>query len=115
MDLTAYWNAVRAAQAKLPHQQMYYLISIENADRGTTAGRVMDLTDPKMVARRIVERTHILATPAEIAAHITAQDKAADDLAEIEQARKGSLAMPKELQDLVRLATKGAEPKTKEK
>jgi len=108
MDLTAYWNNVRAIQAKLPHQQMYYLVSIDNADKGTIAGRVMDLTDPKLVARRIVERTHILATEREISAHKAAMEKQGEDLAELELNRKGHLAMPKELQSLVHLAADAA-------
>jgi hypothetical protein len=110
MDLGKYWSDVRAVMEKLPRQQIYYLVSIENADKGIIAGRVMDFADPKMVARRIVERTHILATEEQIAAHKVAQERQEEELAAIELKRKGQLAMPQELQDLVRLAARGVAP-----
>ncbi len=106
MDLQKYWNDVRAEMANLPHERVFYLVSVDNSDKGITGGRVMDLSDPKQVARRIVERTHILATRAQIAAHLATQQEQSDELDAIELKRKGNLAMPKELQDLVRLATR---------
>ena len=110
MDLLKYWNDVRTEMAKLPRQRIFYLVSIENPDKGITAGRVMDLSDPKQVARRIVERTHILASAEQIAAHQADQERQSEELAAVELARKGQLAMPKELQDLVRLATRNVAP-----
>ena len=110
MDLQKYWNDVRAEVAKLPRQRIYYLVSIDNPDKGITAGRVMDLSDAKQVARRIVERTHVLATAEQIAAHQVDQERQSEELAAVELGRKGQLAMPKELQDLVRLATRNAAP-----
>jgi len=111
MDLNKYWNDVRAKMAELGRQQVYYLISLDNPEKGITAGRVMDLSDCKQAARRLVERTHALATPEQIAEHLAAQQRQVEQLAEAEQARKSQLAMPKELQDLVRLATQSVIPK----
>jgi hypothetical protein len=106
MDLTKYWNDVREVVAMLPEGPIVYLISLDNPEKGITAGRVMDMSDRKMAARRIVERTHELAKPHDIARFQAVQQKQLEDCAETEQDRKGQLAMPKDLQVLVREASK---------
>jgi len=108
MDLNRYWADVRAVMDKLPRQQVYYLVSVENTDKGTVGGRVMDLADAKQVAKLIVGKTHALASEEQIAQFLKEQDEAALALAKTELGRKGQLAMPQELQDLVKLAARGA-------
>jgi len=108
MDLNRYWADVRAVMDELPRQRIYYLVSVENSDKGTVGGRVMDLADPKQVAKMIVGKTHTLASEEQIAQFLREQDEAALALAKIEMGKKGQLAMPQELQDLVKLAARGA-------
>jgi len=115
MDLNKYWNDVRAVQASLPRQRMYFLVSIDNQEKDVGAGRVMDMADPKQVARRIVERTHVLASPEQIAEWEAQQKAQGEQLAEAELNRKGQLAMPKELQELVRMAAEGVRATEKKK
>src|ERR1043165_6709643 len=108
MDLQKYWRDVREVMADLPERGVIYLVSIDNQDKGTTAGQVMDFTDRKQAARRIVEKTHVPANQLQVEQHLEAQRINEAQLAKIEMGRKDKLAMPQELQDLVRLATKGA-------
>lgn len=115
MDLQRYWNDVRAVMETLPRQKIYYLISIDNPEKGTTAGRVMDVADAKQAAKLIVGRTHVVASPADVERFESAEKLAAEELAEIEYRRKGQLAMPKELQDLVKMAARREEPDAKKK
>jgi len=111
-DLNKYWNDVRAVQAQLPKARIYYLVTIDNPEKDVAAGRVMDFGDSKQAARRIVERTHVLATAEQVAAWQAQQQKQVEELAEAELNRKGQLAMPKELQDLVRLAAQSVQKQT---
>lgn len=109
MDMQRFWADVRSLVEKMPDQKTYYLASLDHPDKGTTAGAVSEVADRKLAAKLIVGRTHIFATEEQIFDHLARQDKAAQDLAAIEQKRKGQLAMPQELQDLVRLAAHGVQ------
>lgn len=104
MDLKQYWHDVRGVMDKLPPSEMYFLISISNPDKGTTAGQVFAIADPKQAARRIVERTHVMASPADIERFHANQERQDQELAEMEYARKQQMGMPKEVQDLIKLA-----------
>jgi len=108
MDIQKYWRDVIATAEELPNEKVFYLTSLNNADKGTTAGRVCDMTNRKEVARRIVEATHRLSTPAEIERFHADQKRQTEELAEIELKRKQQFAMPQELQTLVAMAARGA-------
>jgi hypothetical protein len=105
MDLQKYWSDVRNVAAGLPKQPVYYLVSIENTDKNITGGRVMDIPTAKQAAELMVSRTHVLASPADIERFHADLQRQSDELAEAEYKRKQQFGMPKELGDLIRLAT----------
>jgi cell division ATPase FtsA len=112
MDLNKYWADVKTVQLSLPPQPIYYLTSIDSPDKGIVGGRVMDVPNAKQAAERIVGRTHRLSTPEEIAQFKADLERQEQELADIELKRKGHLAMPQDLTDLVRMAVKSVESQT---
>jgi hypothetical protein len=126
-DLGKYYADVRREAASLeerfPKQAIYYVTSIDNGDREGKVGRVMDLPTARQAAERIVSRTHVLSTAAEIAKFHADLIVAAENLAAIELDRKGQLAMPKDLTKIMevilrreeREAAESAAKKNKEK
>jgi len=102
-DLSKYYSDVRAMAASLPPAPVYYVTSLDTGDREGKPGRVMDMSSARLAAERIVGRTHRLSTEPEIEAFKAGLITAAKDLAAIEQDRKGQLAMPKDMTDLVKV------------
>jgi hypothetical protein len=102
-DLGKYYSDVRACVASLPLQPIYYVTSIDTGDRENKVGRVMDLPTARAAAECIVGRTHVLSTADEIARFKADLNVAAENLAAIELDRKGQLAMPKDMTDLVKV------------
>ena len=104
MDITRYWRDVALAASQLPDAPVHYLVSLDNSEKGTTAGAVCEISDPKQVARRLVEKTHRLAKPEEAEQYREGVKRQTDELAAIEIKRKQQFAMPQELQTLVAAA-----------
>lgn len=111
MDIRAYWTQVRAIEATLEPQgiapnglPIYYLTSIDNPEKGSTPGQVADIAKSGEAARRLVERTHRVATEAEIFRFTENLKRQTDELAQIDIARKQQFAMPTELQTLITTA-----------
>jgi hypothetical protein len=115
MDIKKYWRDVHAMAASLPHKQIYFLVSLDNPDKDITGGRVVDVNNATQAAELIVGRTHKLASEDDIDRFKADEKRNADELAAIEFKRKGQLAMPQELQDLVRMATRAVDPASPEK
>ena len=86
----------------------YFITSLDNPDKagGITAGVVFDLPNKLQAAGFIVEATHRPSTLAEIEAFYADQKLRGIQAAKDAMDRKGQLAMPQDLQDLVRLATR---------
>ncbi len=108
MDIRRYWADVRRVEETLPAPTnpptIIYLTSLDNADKGTTAGMVCDMIDRTAAARRLVEGTHRLSTPDEVIQHEARQKAQVEELAAIEIKRKQQFALPQELQTLVAAA-----------
>ena len=121
MDLKKMYYDVHQLEASLPRQKIYYLASLDNPDKNINGGRVMDISTARLAAELIVGRTHRLASAEEIERFQADEVRNAQELAAIELKRRGQLAMPQELQDLVRMATRAvtdppsADSKKKEK
>jgi hypothetical protein len=76
MDIRQNARAIRETIETLPDRDIY-LVSIENWDKGTTPGCTVQMSRAS-AARGLVERTHRLATPDEIEAHLADQKAKGD-------------------------------------
>jgi predicted dinucleotide-binding enzyme len=72
-DLRVYWQEVRALQQTLP--EFVWLMSLEDAARGMTGGRMAQL-GAAAAAQRLHAKSHRMATEEEIAAHLVKEDQA---------------------------------------
>lgn len=104
MDLHQYWREVHEVMDTLPKADVYFLTSIPNSEKGTTAGSICDIGIKKEAARRIVEKTHRPSTPEEIEQFHANLKRQTEELAAIEIKRKQQFAMPQDLQTLVAAA-----------
>jgi hypothetical protein len=104
MDLNKYWREVHAVMEQMPKAPVYYLMSLDNSEKGTTAGQVCDIADKKLAARRLVEKTHRMATPEEAERYVAHVKRQTEELAQIEIQRKQQFAMPQDLQTLIQTA-----------
>jgi hypothetical protein len=115
MDLKKYYSDIRAVEATLPPQKIYYLVSLDNPDKNITGGRVLDVATARQAAELIVGRTHRPADPADIERFRADEKRLSEEYAAAEYKRRGNLAMPEELQELVRMAIRNVDPATPEK
>lgn len=99
---------------RLPQQEIYYLLSLDNPDKDVAAGRVFEVSSRERAADFIVGRTHILAPLEAIAAFKAAQAQAFQDLAKSEYERKQQFALPREMQDVMRVAAESIKARNEE-
>lgn len=74
MDLAKYWKQVGLLAEQLPAGEVVTLCSIDNEEKGTKAGAIVEC-ERKLGAQRIVEKTHRLATAEEIAKELARSEK----------------------------------------
>lgn len=111
MDARQQWAIVSGVMQTLPDPP-YFLTSKSTPDGGR-AGVVMQIDDRKQVAQLIVAGSHRISTPSEIESLGIAEAAAVKFYADIETKNKQQMAMPQEVQDLVRLALGGLQEKDK--
>lgn len=115
MTVHEFWEGVAREAASLPEgQQVFALVSLDNREKGTTAGAFI-YTDRKSAARRLFSKTHRLATPEETEAYERDQERVRNENAAIEVRRKQHFALPPELAALVEVAVRGGMPQRKER
>jgi hypothetical protein len=101
VNIHAHWEGVAAQRAALPPGDEFYIISIESPDHSKHRPGVVCGASRETTAIRLKERTHRLATKAEIAAHHADVQKRTAELASEEVKKRQQFALPKELNDLV--------------
>ena len=93
---------ITSPKAELPNETVW-LCSLDNHEKGTTAGRVVP-TDRENAAVRIVEKTHRLATEEEIAADAEEQQRKREAIAATEAGRRKVFKVPHDLPSLLKAA-----------
>lgn len=103
MNIRDYWRGVRQVQDSLPDTEVVVVVSLQNAERGTTAGRVSEC-DRDTAARLIFAKTHRPAEAGEVEAFRAEQAEKKRQILKAEYDRKQQFALPEELAALVKAA-----------
>ena len=98
----------------MPPKKTYFLVSVNNPARDVTAGRVFDIPTSRQAAELIVDGTHVFASPEDIERWQEIQDRQAHELVEAEYARKQQFALPREMQDVMRVAAESLRARNQE-
>ena len=70
---------VKALRGQPLDGKCLYIVSIENLDKGTTSGMVSEATY-RLAAQRLLENTHQVASPEDIAMHLSARESEGQEL-----------------------------------
>jgi len=125
MDAKQQWLIIKGVMDKLP-EPPYHLTSNSTPDGGRAGvtmqvgtrqhpGTPGDYNDRKQAATLLVAGSHRLATPAEIATMIAADEEAVKYYAGMEAKNKQQMAMTPQLEKLVEAALSGLPQQKKEK